>query len=177
MYQILNKEKIKIKEEKRIKSGARRKVQKVWREKNREKYLEKRRSHYQRNKEKIKAMNKSYYIRNKVKLDASRKIWREKNKERIYEHCLKRASRLDVKRGSFAKVLKDNAVRFGLNLCEKCRGYINTKKRSSYHIDHIVPLSSDGNNDIDNLQLLCQRCNLEKGRKEEKYKFLAYIEA
>lgn len=29
-------------------------------------------------------------------------------------------------------------------------------------IDHIVPLNLGGNNDITNLQLVCEKCNLEK---------------
>jgi len=31
-----------------------------------------------------------------------------------------------------------------------------------FHIDHIKPLSKWWNNEIKNLQLLCQRCNLKK---------------
>lgn len=33
------------------------------------------------------------------------------------------------------------------------------------HVDHILPLSRGGTNDLDNLQMLCSRCNLSKGTK------------
>ena len=35
--------------------------------------------------------------------------------------------------------------------------------RDPLHIDHIIPVSKGGTDDPDNLRVLCQRCNLEKG--------------
>ena len=37
-----------------------------------------------------------------------------------------------------------------------------------YHIDHVVPLSRGGKNDLPNLQLLCPPCNLRKGDSVEE---------
>lgn len=36
---------------------------------------------------------------------------------------------------------------------------------STIHLDHIVPLSRGGTNDMSNLRLLCPRCNLSKGSR------------
>jgi len=34
-----------------------------------------------------------------------------------------------------------------------------------FHIDHIIPRSKGGTSDMDNLQVLCKRCNLAKGSR------------
>lgn len=36
---------------------------------------------------------------------------------------------------------------------------------SPKHFDHIIPLAQGGINDVTNIQLLCEKCNLTKGRK------------
>ena len=37
-----------------------------------------------------------------------------------------------------------------------------------FKIDHIVPLFQGGKADIDNLQLVCMKCNREKGSRERR---------
>lgn len=43
--------------------------------------------------------------------------------------------------------------------------------RSDLHVDHIVPVSEGGHPfDVDNLQTLCQDCNLSKGTETRDYR-------
>ena len=48
-------------------------------------------------------------------------------------------------------------------LCRNCRKDISGKGEAQ--LDHIVPVSNGGTNEFENLQLLCPRCNISKGRK------------
>ena len=43
--------------------------------------------------------------------------------------------------------------------CNECKKNI----ANEYHIDHIIPISKEGQHTIDNIQLLCPFCNLSKG--------------
>lgn len=49
--------------------------------------------------------------------------------------------------------------------CAYCRRPV-PKEGNERHVDHIVPLIKGGTNDRRNLQILCQPCNLEKGRRD-----------
>lgn len=46
------------------------------------------------------------------------------------------------------------------NKCAFC--CVKFKKRSDWHLDHIIPFAKGGSNSPENLQILCCVCNLEK---------------
>ena len=49
-------------------------------------------------------------------------------------------------------------------LCAECDANIGHELEAPPSIDHIMPLAIGGSNDLANLQLLCQRCNLKKNK-------------
>ncbi len=51
--------------------------------------------------------------------------------------------------------------------CAECGTDITNELRETPHVDHIIPLSQGGTNDLVNLQLLCSECNLSKGSRDE----------
>lgn len=51
--------------------------------------------------------------------------------------------------------------------CAICSKNMSVELEANDHIDHIVPLSQGGFNDLVNLQLLCQTCNLKKQGREK----------
>lgn len=50
--------------------------------------------------------------------------------------------------------------------CVKCGRSPATERGCILHIDHIIPFSKGGNNEINNLQTLCDKCNLGKGNDQ-----------
>lgn len=52
-------------------------------------------------------------------------------------------------------------------MCVKCHATRQTNPTLEFHIDHIIPWSEGGKTELNNLQLLCSKCNLKKSNKIE----------
>jgi hypothetical protein len=52
--------------------------------------------------------------------------------------------------------------------CEACGKSPKLHPGTVLHIDHIVPVSKGGTNDLDNLRVLCQMCNIGRGNRFSK---------
>lgn len=48
----------------------------------------------------------------------------------------------------------------------KCLECGTTNKEKTLHCDHIIPVSQGGSDELDNLQTLCEGCNLAKSNKK-----------
>ena len=50
-------------------------------------------------------------------------------------------------------------------ICMKCGRHV---RKNDFHVDHLKPIAAGGDEwALDNLELSCPQCNLQKGRKEE----------
>jgi len=77
---------------------------------------------------------------------------------RLTRKAFKHRRRIHEKRGSFTgKELQELYTKYN-NTCLSC-GCTTCKLTA----DHVIPLSKGGNNTIDNIQPLCERCNNIKG--------------
>lgn len=115
--------------------------------------------------------------RNREKRLAESKAWREANPERHRANLLRwntenreRAnllSRLKKQRKRAAGTLTDADWALVLevygNACLAC-------DKPEVTIDHVIPVSKGGRNEIDNVQPLCGRCNTSKGTKTKDYR-------
>lgn len=147
--------------------------EKQYREDNREYLKEWRKKHYRENKEQeaermkkwraenkehCRQYNKQYHQDNKERIRHRVKQWGKDNPEKKNASSAKRRARKLNASGSYT----GEDRKFLFNLANyKCQmlGCIETE---NLHIDHIVPLSKGGRNDIINLQVLCASCNSSK---------------
>ena len=80
-----------------------------------------------------------------------------------------------VPRRSFPKGAREALGRAQGHRCIYCG--VNLRSRAT-HIDHIKPLAQQGTHTMDNWQLLCHRCNLRKGARDDeefRYRFRALL--
>lgn len=106
------------------------------------------------------ALRKSFQ-KHKAKRMAETKAWRKKHKAAValYMRPIK-----VMRRAAEGRFDSDDIVRMLAeqnNTCMACPADIS----SSYHTDHVIPLSRGGTHWPSNLQLLCGPCNRSKGAK------------
>jgi 5-methylcytosine-specific restriction endonuclease McrA len=112
---------------------------------------------------------RAYYEQNREEVIARSKEWAENNLEKVKQckanNNRKRRAAKHASRGNFtAKEFEELCERYG-NRCLSCgsTGVV-------LEVDHIVPLTRGGPDDIDNIQPLCGTCNRSKFVKAVDYR-------
>lgn len=127
---------------------------------------ERSRQYYLNNRERIMAKSSRYYAENTQRVRERTKQYRQSPRgmevHRIGSR--KRLERIKNAHGSHTAQEIQEQLNRQKRRCYYCKAKLGNK-RSSYHKDHVIPLSRGGSNDISNIVLTCRTCNLRKGNK------------
>jgi 5-methylcytosine-specific restriction endonuclease McrA len=120
---------------------------------------------YQKNGERIRERENQRYlhehVRIKARVAANRKANPEIVKACVKAGCHNRRARERQVEGKITGKLIRQMYATQKGVCAACSADIS----DLFHVDHKLPISRKGNNLPDNLQLLCEPCNLSKGTK------------
>jgi 5-methylcytosine-specific restriction endonuclease McrA len=134
----------KSEEERKAERLARAEYFRTWREANEELLRDYREKRHEENKAEFNAISRAYYGKNKLP------FIQRANQRRV------------LLIGTYTQADIDGLYDAQCGICTGCRAALNGK----YEIDHVMPLSLDPTGDrLENLQLLCRRCNRSKTDK------------
>lgn len=132
---------------------------KEWYKKNRTQVLKRVKSNATQNREKILAYQSDYYLNNADKVKANVAAYRQANPEKKSHLENRRRARKFSNGGSHTlEELQEKFSRLG-NVCYYC------KQAKPLTVDHDIPLSRGGTDNIENVLPACRSCNSKKNAK------------
>jgi 5-methylcytosine-specific restriction endonuclease McrA len=134
-----------------------------YREKNREKLAEYHKNRYLERKHLYAEMGARWYAENKDRKNKSASEWKKSNLDKIREYNNRRRA-MRIAAGDDCTAEEATAILEAQRyICANilCGADLTKVKK---HLDHKTPLVRGGGNGANNLQWLCQKCNLSKGR-------------
>ena len=121
------------------------------------------------NPEKRVVRGRRWFAANKEKSSAASRRWQKMHPEAVKEwntkNAEKRRSYVRNRRARIRKAEGSHTSEDIIGLFEAQAGrcvYCKEELGPSFHVDHILPLSRGGGNDISNLQICCETCNKRK---------------
>jgi len=129
---------------------------KKYRELNPEKVAAATKDWAKRNPDKMRAIDRRKYEKHKSKMLQNMRVWRSKNPDKVAVIKERRRARESGAAGDFTAEAWIQLKQRARYQCLCCR------KKKKLTIDHVVPLSKGGTNDISNIQPLCRSCNSKK---------------
>ncbi len=161
-YNWVERNKEKVKEIQKKYRDKTHQEKKEYRKKNKEKFNKYCKNYRETHKEKI----KQYKITHRKRNIEYTNRWRKKNPEK--ESMIKklRYARKKGAKGSHTLEEWKNLVK---SFCERCVCCGKQEPKIVLTEDHIIPLSKNGTNYINNIQPLCASCNSSKGIKIIKF--------
>lgn len=130
--------------------------------KNREDIKEYKRQWHQNNREDQLEQQRRYRQENREALSELVRQWQKKNREKTRASCRNRRALKRNSKGTHT-ISDIRALYEGQN--GKC-WYCGVDVGNDYHVDHFIPLSKGGSNDVGNLRIACPTCNLSKNAKD-----------
>ena len=138
---------------------------KSWRAANIDKFNATRRAWYAAHPEKGRTSSKVYRAANPEKVKALSKAYLAEHPEKYREYANKRRARKLDQLGSVTPGVGRVLLEKQRNRCAAPHCRKQLRDRTTWHIDHIMPLVLGGLHDDANLQLLCAHCNVSKHAK------------
>lgn len=141
-----------------------------WRNDNRTMLVERQRAYEERHRERVRARHRetmrAYRKSGKGKEDVKR--WKQKNPGKVRVQAVidphRRRARKRASGGSFSRKEWLALCEYYGSICLCCG------QATVLTVDHVVPLSKGGRNDITNIQPLCSDCNNKKGATAIDYR-------
>lgn len=139
-----------------------------WQRINKQKVLKRNKKWRVANKEKVKDITKKNKAKNNARFKEYNSTWQKNNKDKIASYNQKRRFKLKSSKENFTakewEVLKVE-YNFKCASCGVSEEILIKETKMGLTIDHIIPLSKDGDNSIKNIQPLCKSCNSKKGNQ------------
>ena len=142
--------------------------QKLYAQANKEKKREYNRRYYRENREKLKEQNRQYHQNNKEAASEWYKQYYQENIEAIYANHRARRAKKRGNGGSHTVKELNELFEQQEGLCYYCGRLLFESFKVPFHVEHKIPISIGGSNDISNIALSCKECNLRKHTKTDE---------